>query len=140
MVASLWRWNSVPGDGQSRRLSRHPNGCSCSTWMLAPPRFRRTPTRRQSFYCGRDARTRRRFETASAVGVEGNRSAGGVQPDQIDHRLEELQQRFWLTDAAADDDTVVLLPPQCLHDATLSRDVQLDEALIGDQVRVLKAR
>jgi len=81
-----------------------------------------------------------RFETASAVGVEGNRSAGGVQPDQIDHRLEELQQRFWLTDAAAGDNTVVLVPPQCLHDATLSRGVQRDEALIGDQIRVLKAR
>ena len=79
------------------------------------------------------------FETGCAVGVEGNRSAGRVQADQVDHRLEELEQRFWLTDPAADDDTVVLLPFQCLDDATLGRGVQWDEALIGDQIRALKA-
>ena len=63
------------------------------------------------------------FETGSAVGVEGNGSVGRVQPDQVDHRLEELQQRFWLTDAAADYDTVVVVARQCLHDAMLSRGV-----------------
>jgi hypothetical protein len=40
-----------------------------------------------------------------------------VHPDQVDHRLEEFQQRFWLADAAADDDTVVVfapsVPPRC---------------------------
>jgi hypothetical protein len=56
------------------------------------------------------------FEAGSSASVErdlGGRSAG---MNEVDHGLEELQYRFGLTDAAADDHDIPRLADDCLLD------------------------
>lgn len=82
----------------------------------------------------------RRIEAGAAVCVEPDCSARRVLPDQVDHRLEELEQRFWLAYASADDHAVVLSRGQRVNNPSFSRRVQRDQTLIGGQIGVVKPR
>jgi hypothetical protein len=62
-----------------------------------------------------------------------------VQPDQVDHALEELQQRLRLTDASSDDDTAIAGCVECFSYPTLSCVIEGHEALVGHESGLWKA-